>query len=122
MKWKKMKNISFVCLPPDAKSLHQHWLRANYMAYLVLHSSLKCHLSPLGHGWELVGGCCCPVHHTQPADLPVHQYLHQGQQKREREEDVHVSEEKNEEEEDELEEGKEEEEDDGVHWSLVIQG
>ena len=35
------------------------------------HHSLKNHLSPLGHGWELVGGRCCPVRHTQPAP-PVH--------------------------------------------------
>ncbi len=70
-KWKKMKNKSFVCLPPDADSLRQHCLRANYLAYLVRHPSLKCHPSPLGHGWELVGGRCRPVGHTRSA-LPMH--------------------------------------------------
>ena len=114
MKWKKTKNISFACLPPDAKSLHQHWLRANYLAHLVLHSSLKCHPSPLGHGWELVGGCCCPVHHTQPADLPVHLYSTCTRvSRRERKEDE--SDEENEEEEDDIEEANEEDENDGAH-------
>ena len=70
-KWNKMKNKSFVRLPPDADSLRQHCLRANYLAYLVRHPSLKCHPSPLGHGWELVGGRCRPVRHTRPA-LPMH--------------------------------------------------
>ena len=27
----------------------------------------KAHPSPLGHGWELVGGRCRPVRHTPPA-------------------------------------------------------
>ena len=70
-KWKTMKNKSFICLPPDADSLHQHCLRANYLAYLVRHPTLKHHPSPLGHGWELVGGRCRPVRHTRPA-LPTH--------------------------------------------------
>ena len=114
LKWKKMKNRSFACLPPDAKSLHQHCLRANYLACLVLHSSLKCHPSPLEHDWKLVGGCCYPVHHTKPADLPVHLYSTCTRaSRREREEDE--SEEENEEEEDEIEEGDEEEEDDEAH-------
>ena len=47
------------------------WLRANYLAYLVRHPSKKHHPSPLGHGWELVGGHCRPVRHTQPG-LPTH--------------------------------------------------
>ena len=45
-------------------------LRANYLAYLVRHHCLKNHPSPLGHGWELLGGRCRPVRHTRPA-LPV---------------------------------------------------
>ncbi|KAJ3585747.1 hypothetical protein NHX12_014466 [Muraenolepis orangiensis] len=53
-KWKRMKNRSFTRLPPDADSLRQHCLRANYLAYLVRHPSLKQHPSPLGHGWELI--------------------------------------------------------------------
>ena len=70
-KWKKMKNKSFIRLPPDGDSLHQHCLRANYLAYLVRHPALKHTPSPLGHGWELVDGRCRPVHHTRPA-LPTH--------------------------------------------------
>lgn len=70
-KWKRMKNKSFIRLPPDADSLRQHCLRANYLAYLVRHPSLKCHPSPLGHGWELVGGRCHTIHHTRPA-LPTY--------------------------------------------------
>ena len=57
--------------PPDADSLRQHCLRANYLAYLVRHPTLKHHPSPLGHGWELTGGRCRPVRHTRPA-LPTH--------------------------------------------------
>ena len=70
-KWKQMKNKSFIRLPPDADSLHQHCLCANYLAYLVRHPSLKHHPSPLGHGWELMDGHCRPVRHTRPA-LPAH--------------------------------------------------
>ena len=70
-KWKAMKKKSFIHLPPDVDSLRQHCLRANYLAYLINHPSLKDHPSPLGHGWELVSGRCRPVHHTRPA-LPAH--------------------------------------------------
>ena len=70
-KWKSMKNKSFLSLPPDADSLRQHCLRANYLAYLVWHPSLKHHPSPIGHGWELVDSHCRTVRHTQPA-LPKH--------------------------------------------------
>ena len=41
----------------------------------------------VGHGWELVGGCCCPAHYiytTSWSSSASIQYLHQGQQKRER--------------------------------------
>ena len=31
------------------------------------HPSLKSHPSPLGHGWEMVGGRCRPVRHTRAA-------------------------------------------------------
>ena len=41
-----MKKESFVRLPPNADSLRQHCLRANYLAYLVRHHNLKQHLSP----------------------------------------------------------------------------
>ena len=70
-KWKVMKNKSFIRLPPDADSLHQHCLRANYLAYLARHPTLRTHPSPIGHGWELVGGRCRPIRHTHPA-LPTH--------------------------------------------------
>ncbi len=73
-KWKTMKNKSFIRLPPDADSLRQHCLRANYLAYLVHHPYLKHHSSPLGHGWQLVGGRCRPVRHTRlalPTNLPA---------------------------------------------------
>ena len=58
VKWKSMKNKSFIRLPPDEDSLHQHCLGANYLAYLVRHPSLKHHPMPIGHGWELVDGRC----------------------------------------------------------------
>ncbi len=70
VKWKSMKKKSFISLPPDEDSLRQHCIRANYLAYLVRNHSLKNHPSPLGHGWELVGGHCRPIRHTRPA-LPV---------------------------------------------------
>ena len=70
-KRKKMKNKSFIRLPPDANSLHQHCLRANYLPYIMRHPSLKHHPSPFGHGWELVGVRCRSVCLTRPA-LPTH--------------------------------------------------
>ncbi|KAG0720810.1 hypothetical protein GWK47_047693 [Chionoecetes opilio] len=65
-KWKSMQNKSFLRLPPDADSLRQHCLRANYLAYLVRQPSSKHHPALIGHGWELVDGRCRPVRHTQP--------------------------------------------------------
>jgi hypothetical protein len=70
-KWKKMKNKSFIRLPPDGDSLHQHCLRANYLAYLARHTALKHHPAPLGHGWDLVDGRCRSVRHTQSV-LAIH--------------------------------------------------
>ena len=70
-KWDRMMNKYFTRFPPDADSLLQHCLRANYLAYLMRHPSLKHHPSPLGHGWELVGAPCRPVRHTRPP-LPTH--------------------------------------------------
>ena len=55
----------------DKKSSTMAEARANYLAYLVRHPTLKGHPLPLGHGWELVGGRCRPVRHTRPA-LPTH--------------------------------------------------
>ena len=48
-KWKTMKKKSLIRLPPYADRLRQHCLRANYLAYLVRHPSLKHHPSPVGH-------------------------------------------------------------------------
>ena len=62
-KWKAMKKKSFIRLP---HGLRQHCRRANYLAYLVHHPSLKDHPSPLGHGWELASGHCRAVCHTRP--------------------------------------------------------
>jgi len=67
-KWKAMKKKSFLRILPDTDCLHQHFIRENYSAYLVLHPLLKKHPSPIGHGWELVDR---PVRHTCPA-LPAH--------------------------------------------------
>ena len=69
-KWKTLKNKSFVRLPPDADSLRQHCLRENYL-YLIRHPLKQQYPSPLGHGWELMGGHCRPVRYTRPA-LPTH--------------------------------------------------
>ena len=49
-KWKRMNKKSFICLPPDADSQRQHYLRTNYLAYIMCH-----------HGWELVDDRCRPV-------------------------------------------------------------
>ena len=65
-----MKRKSFTRLPPDADSLRQHCYHANYLSYILWHPFLKHHPSPVGHGWQLVGGRCRPVRHTQPA-LPT---------------------------------------------------
>ena len=70
-KWKTLKSKSFARLPPDEDSLRQHCLRANYLAYLVRHPTIKQHPSPLEHGWVLIDGHCRPVRHTLPA-LPTH--------------------------------------------------
>ena len=110
MKWKKMKNIPFSRLPPYADSLRQHCLHANYLAYLVHHPSLKRHPSPLGHGWEVVGGHSHSICHTWPA-LPMH--LPAPGPAEESEEDESKED--------------EEEKDDGaqrgvkIHWSPTIQ-
>ena len=69
-KWKGQKNKSLMRLPPDSDSLKQHILRANYLAYIQRHPELRTHPSPVGHGWELINGCCKPVRHTQPP-LPL---------------------------------------------------
>ena len=66
-KWKAMKKKSFLQIPPDTDCLRQQFIAANYLTYLVLHPLLKKHLSPIGHGWELVDGNCHPVRHTLPA-------------------------------------------------------
>ena len=71
-KWKTLKKKSFIHLPPDTDSLLQHCRRANFLAYLILHTSLKNHPSPLEHGWELdKDGQCRRVRHTKSA-LPTY--------------------------------------------------
>jgi len=35
----------------------------------MFHPLLKKHPLPIGHGWELVDGYCCPVRHTHAALL-----------------------------------------------------
>ncbi|XP_042559402.1 polyunsaturated fatty acid lipoxygenase ALOX15B-like [Clupea harengus] len=45
VKWKSMKNKSFIRLPPDEDSLRQHCLRANYLAYLVRTFKVECKAS-----------------------------------------------------------------------------
>ena len=53
-----------------ADSLCQHCYHTNYLSYILCHPFLKHHPALVAHGWQLVGGCCCPVPHTQPA-LPI---------------------------------------------------
>ena len=53
-------------------TVNQHCHRAKLLGVSNVPPSLKHHPSPLGHGWELVGGRCRPVRHMRPA-LPMHQ-------------------------------------------------
>ena len=69
-KWRRQKKKSLMRLLPDDDSLEQHIKRANFLAYIQRHPDLRRHPSPIGHGWELVNGCCRPVRHTKPA-LPI---------------------------------------------------
>ena len=57
-------------LPPDSDSIHQHLIRANYLAYMQRHFNLVRHPSPIGNGWQLIGGLCLPIRSTKPA-LPA---------------------------------------------------
>ena len=65
-KWKKMKKKSFVRLPPDADSLRQHCLRANY--YSISSAPPLSEVSPLAtRAWLGTGGWSlspCPPHTT----------------------------------------------------------
>ena len=69
-KWKQQKKKSLMRLLPDDDSLEQHIKCANFLAYIQRHPDLRRHPSPIGHGWELLNGCCRPAHHTKPA-LPI---------------------------------------------------
>ena len=61
------ENRSFASHQVDC--LRQHCLRANYLAYLVHHPSLKDHISWLGASqWSL--SCCLPDTYHSPAQLP----------------------------------------------------
>jgi len=66
-KWKVVKKM-FICLPPDANSLHQHCLCANCFAYLVCHFSMRHLPSPLGH--EAVVATLSATHPALPTHLP----------------------------------------------------
>lgn len=70
-KWKSLKNKNFSRLPPDEDSLRQHCKRANYLAYIVRHPSIKNHPSPIGNGWEIISENCRPLRYTKPS-LPYH--------------------------------------------------
>ena len=111
-KWKAMKKESFLLIPPDTDSLRQQFIQANYLTHLVLHPLLKKHPSPIGHGWELMDGNCCPVrHHTYPA-LPTHlPTLYTWRQQKKSEEDKH------EENDEEQEEGEDDSEQNEEEWS-----
>ena len=104
-----MKKKSFLRIPPDTDCLRQHFIQANFLTYLVLHPLLKKHPSPIGQGWELVDGNCCPVKHTHPA-LPAHLPLLRLQTVEKNEEDEH---EETDEEQEEVEEDSEQSEE----WS-----
>ena len=72
--WKRQKKKSLIRLLPDDDSLEQHIKRANFLAYIQHHPDIRRHPSPIGHGWEMVNGCCRPVCHTKaalPISLPV---------------------------------------------------
>ena len=84
---------SFLHLPPDLNSLRQHCRRANFLAYLIRHPSLKHHPSPLGHGWELVDIHCRPIHHTQSA-LPIYLSAQEPIEESERDKNVEGDEER----------------------------
>lgn len=82
-KKKRINNKSFIRLPPDADSLHQHCLWANYLAHLVHQTSLKRHPTPwLGAGgWSLSP---CPPH--LPAPGPAEEIEEDGSEETEEEE------------------------------------
>ena len=73
-KWKRMKNTSFIRLPPDADSLRQHCPRANYLAYLMRHPSPKHHMA---RSWWVVAVALSATRDL----LSRRTYLHQGQLK-----------------------------------------
>ena len=66
-KWSNQRNKSFCRLPPDEDTLTQHFKRANYLAYLLKHPSLREHPSPIGKGWEFINNKIRPVRYTKPA-------------------------------------------------------
>ena len=67
LKWRSQKNKSFCRLPPDEDTLVNHLKRANYLAYLLKHPSLREHPSPVGKGWEVINSIIRPVRYTKPA-------------------------------------------------------
>lgn len=76
-KWQKLKKKNTIRLPPDNDTLDQHLKRTNYLSYCQQNFNLDEHPSPIGHGWELVNGKCCPVRYTLsplPQQLPLHDH------------------------------------------------
>jgi hypothetical protein len=69
-KWKSYKKRkSLARLAPDRDSLLQHIRRGNYLAYIQLNYSLRCHPSPIDNGWKLINGKCYAERHTD-SNLP----------------------------------------------------
>ena len=61
-------------LLPDDDSLEHHIKCVKFLVYIQRHPDMRRHLSPIGHGWQLVNGYCRPVRRTKPAllsSLPV---------------------------------------------------
>jgi len=73
-KWHKLKRKSTLRLPPDDDSLNHHVERPNYITYCQLHYALFEHLSPIGHGWEILNGKCRPVRY-RPTLPPLPQQI-----------------------------------------------
>ena len=58
-KWKQMKNITTLRLPPEGDSFYQHLLRTNYQAYDF--TSPACYSSSLNYGYATHGQLLLPV-------------------------------------------------------------
>ena len=65
-RWKQQKKKSLTRIIPDMDSLKNHIKRANYIAYIQMHFSLKNHPSPLDNGWHMENGICLPTRSRLP--------------------------------------------------------